>query len=351
MGYMRNNFSLPIYSVKGSNYQIGTQIGKEFREQIAYVLENNRRLKTLQKLEQKNPRLRTLEKYGNDHLSQYMEEIKGIADGSGLNFTDILLMNCHYDFPRKACTTVFFKEPGRIILAHNEDNSKEYLNNCYILKVYPDGGTPFISFCYAGIIPRNSFAFNSNGIVITNNAMPTPDIKIGIPRHVIDRFMLEAESIEDVIQRALLKERSSGGSFNVVSMREKRAINIETTSNKYCTTEVEDRYLHTNHYVSEGLSCIKRDESLLSTTSRYEVRSRLLKEVKEKTFQAALDILSSKKASPYSILRNDKRMIGRTLCTALFDVSDGITLKVYESTPDMQEEDFALEFSLDDLKF
>ena len=352
MNNMKNNFSIPVYSVSGSNYEIGTQIGKHFRKQIAYVVENNHRLNLLKKLERKDPRLQKLVGYGNKYLHQYMEEIKGIADGSDLNLTDILLMSCHYDFPRKACTTVFFKEPGRIILAHNEDNNKEYLNNCFLLKVFPDGETPFLSHCYAGMILGNSFGFNSNGMVITNNAMPTPDIKIGIPRHLIDRSMLEAENMGDMIHRTLLKERSSGGSFNIVSMKENTAINIETTSKRHYVTEVEERYLHTNHYVSKGLSDIKRDETLLSTSSRYNVGSRLLKEVKEKTPQAALNILSSRIANPYSILRNDKRMVGRTLCTALFDVSrDGITLRIYEPKPNMQEKDFVLHFSLDDLKF
>jgi isopenicillin-N N-acyltransferase-like protein len=352
---MKNNFSIPFYSVSGTNYEIGCKIGKEFRDQIAYVLENNRRLKILRKIEEKNPRLQKrfqkLVENGDKYFHPYMQEIRGIADGSGLNLTDILLMNCHYDFPRRGCTTVFFKEPGRIILAHNEDNSKDYLNNCYILKVFPNGGTPFISYCYAGLLTGNSLAFNSNGIVITNNAMPTPDTKMGIPRHLIDRSMLESKSMKDVIKRVLLKERASGGSFNVVSMKENWAVNIETTSKRYCITEVEERYLHTNHYVSRGLCHIKRDESLLSTTSRYKVGSGLLQKVKEKSPQVALDILSSKIASPFSILRDDKRMIGRTLCTALFDVSpDRITMKVYESKPNMQEEDFALEFSLNDFK-
>jgi hypothetical protein len=352
MNNMTNNFSLPVYSVNGSNYEIGTQIGKHFRKHIAYVIENSHRLNFLKRLEQKNSRLETLVGNGNKYLRWYMDEIKGIANGSGSDFTDILLMNFHYDFPREACTTVIFKEPGRIILAHNEDNNKEYLNNCFLLKVFPDGKTPFLSYCYAGMIPGNSFAFNSNGIIITNNAMPTPDIKMGIPRHLIDRYTLETESIDDVIHRSLLKERASGGSFNVVSMKENWAINIETTSEKYCITEVEERYLHTNHYISSGLRPLKRDKSLLRPSlSRYKVGSRLLQEVKEKTPQAALDILSSKIASPLSILRDDRCMTVRTLYTALFVISvDEVTLKIYEPKPNMKEEDFALEFSLNDFK-
>ncbi|MCW4043690.1 MAG: C45 family peptidase, partial [Candidatus Bathyarchaeota archaeon] len=95
----------------------------------------------------------------------------------------------------------------------------------------------------------------------------------------------------------------------------------------------------------------KKDESLLrSSISRYEVGSKLLLKVKEKTPQAALDILSSLEAKPYSILMIDKRRRGRTLFTTLFDVSDtGITMKVYEPKPKIQEKDSFLELTSDDL--
>ena len=348
---MTKNSILPIYSVSGSNYEIGFQIGKTLKPQIIDFLEKSKRLKFLRKAERKNPRLQKLVEYGERYFPQYMEEIRGITHGSDSNLTDIFLINGKYDFPRNGCTTVIFRDAHGIILGHNEDNTKENLNNCCLLKVYPDVGTPFISFCYPGMVPGNSFAFNAHGIVITNNSMPTPDIRIGCPRHLIDRFQLEAKNARDAITRTLLKERASGGSFNIVSQKEKRAVNIETTSQRYCLTEVEDKYLHTNHYVSKELSSLKKDESSLrSSISRYEVGSKLLRKVKEKTPQPALDILTSLEAEPYSILRIDRRMRFCTLFTALFDVSsEGIILKVYEPNPRIQEKDAFLELASDDL--
>ena len=340
-----------IVKVSGNNYEIGFKVGERFRTHITDFLEKSRRLKFLRKSEKRNPRHQKLMEYGEKYFPQYMEEITGIADGSSSSLTDILLINCKYDFPRKGCTTVIFKDPDRTILAHNEDNAKDNLSKCYLLKVYPEVGTPFISFCYPGMIPGNSFAFNAYGIIITNNAMPTPDVRIGSPRHLSDRAQLEGKDVRDVIKKTLFQERASGGSFNIVSQKQKRAMNIETTSQRHCITEVEDKYLHTNHYVSQGLNSLKKDESLLrSSISRYEVGSKLLLKVEEKTPQAALDILSSLEAKPYSILMIDKRRRGRTLFTALFDVSEtGITMKVYEPKPKIQEKDAFLELTSDDL--
>jgi hypothetical protein len=348
---MTKNLVLPVYSASGNNYAIGLEIGKRFRPQIVDFLRKSKRLKLLSKVEKRNPRLQKWIRYGERYFPQYMEEIRGIADGSDSSLTDILLINCKYDFPRKGCTTVIFEEPNRIILAHNEDNTRDNWNNCHLLKVYPEVGTPFISFCYPGMIPGNSFSFNAYGIIITNNSMPTPDVRIGCPRHLIDRSQLEGKNVKDEIKRTLFQERASGGSFNIVSQREKRAINIETTSQRHYITEVADKYLHTNHYVSSELSSLEKDESLLrSSISRYRVGSKLLSKVKEKTPQAALDILASLEAKPYSIMRVDKRMRVHTLFTALFDVSyDGITMKVYEPSPKIQEKDVFLELALDDL--
>lgn len=337
--------------VTGNNYEIGFKVGERFRAQIADFLEKSKRLEVLRKLEKRNPRYEKLMEYGEEYFPLCMEEIKGIADGSDSSLMDILLINCKYDFTDKGCTTVVFKEPNRIVLAHNEDNTRDNLNNCYLLKVYPEIGTPFISFCYPGMIPGNSFSFNAHGIIITNNSMPTPDIRIGCPRHLIDRSQLEGNEIRNVIKRTLFQERASGGSFNIVSQREKRAINIETTSQRYCITEIADEYLHTNHYVSRELSSLKKNESSLrSTITRYKVGSRLLSQIKEKTPQTALDILSSLEAKPYSILMIDKRRSHLTLFTALFDVRyDEITMKVYEPKPRMQEKDAILELTSDDL--
>ena len=348
---MTKNLGPPVYSVSGNNYEIGFEIGKRFRPQIVDFLGKSKRLKLLRKVERRNPRLQEWTMYGERYFPQYMEEIRGIADGSDSSLADILLINCKYDFPRKGCTTVIFKEPNRTILAHNEDNTRDNLNNCYLLKVYPEVGIPFVSFCYPGMMPGNSFSFNAHGIIVTNNAMPTPDTRMGSPRHLCDRAQLEGKDIRDVTKRTLFQERASGGSFNIVSQKEKRAINIETTSQRHCITEVVDKYLHTNHYVSRELSNLKKDESLLrSSISRYKAGSKLLSKGKEKTSQAALDILASLEAKPYSIMRVDKRMRVRTLFTALFDVSyDGITMKVYEPSPKIQEKDVLLELALDDL--
>jgi hypothetical protein len=348
---MTKNLALPVYSASGNNYEIGFEIGERFRPQIVDFLGKSKRLSLLRKAEKRNPRLQRWIKYGEKFFPQYMQEIRGIADGSNSSLTDISLINCKYDLPRKKCTTVIFREPDRIVVAHNEDNTKDNLNNCYLLKVYPEIGVPFISFCYPGMTPGNSFSFNAHGIIITNNAMPTPDVRIGCPRHIVDRSQLEGKKIKDVIKRTLFQERASGGSFNIVSQKEKRAINVETTSKRHCITEVMDKYLHTNHYVSREFNSLEKDESSLrSSIYRYKVGSKLLSEIKEKTSQAALDILASLEGKPYSIMRIDKRMRVLTLFTALFDVHyDRITMKIYESNPKMQEKDAFLELTLNDL--
>ena len=348
---MTKNSILPVHSVSGNNYEIGFQMGKTLKPQIVDFLKKSKRLKSLRKAERKNPRLQKLVEYGEKFFPQYMEEIRGIAHGSDSSLTDILLINCKYDFRRKGCTTVIFRGSHRIIVGHNEDSARENLNICSLLKVYPEVGTPFISFCYPGMVPGNSFAFNAYGLVITNNAMPTPDTRIGCPRHLIDRFQLEAKNTRDAITRTLFKERASGGSFNIVSEKEKIAVNIETTSQRYCTTEAADKFLHTNHYVSRELSSLKKNKaSLRSSISRYKVGFKLLRKVKGKTSKEALDILSSLEAKPYSIMRIDRRMKVCTIFTALFDVSsDGIIMRVYEPNPRMQEKDAFLELASDDL--
>jgi hypothetical protein len=149
---LTKNLALPVYSVSGSNYEIGARIGERFRPQIVDFLRKSKRLSLLRKAEKRNPRLHKWIEYGDKCFPQYMQEIRGIADGSNSSLTDVSLINCKYDLPIKRCTTVIFWEPGRVLVAHNEDNTKDNLNSCYLLKVYPEMGIPFISFCYPAMI-------------------------------------------------------------------------------------------------------------------------------------------------------------------------------------------------------
>ncbi|MBO3802279.1 MAG: hypothetical protein JTT11_00140 [Candidatus Brockarchaeota archaeon] len=324
---MGNTFPIEVFRVSGSNYEMGSKIGSRFKEKITKFAESSMALKKLRKVADK-ARYAKLIECANRRFSQYMEEIKGISDGSGVAYNDLLLLNFKYENLGTGCSTVIFKGDDSIILGHNEDGERENEDKAFILVAEPLGGTPFLVYCYPGMIPGNAFSFNSRGIVMTGNAMPTPDPKVGVPRHLVDRSVIEATSIDDALERALLPERASGFSYNLVSLKEKRAVNLETTSQRHCVTRVDGAFFHTNHYVSAGLAGIRQNASE-SSLVRYGQGIKMVSKADVASEKRVLEILFSTANEPNSIYASGGPGNSWTLCTAVFEVSEDIRLKVH----------------------
>jgi len=178
---------------------------------------------------------------------------------------------------------------------------------------------------------------------MSENTLPTPDRKMGVPRCLLDRSTLEGKTIEDNVQRALLPQRCGGLSYNLASMREKRAVNVETTSENYCVTEIPDKFLHANHYVSEGLKNIMAQPGRHDgTVERYGRGIELISQTTPKSSKKALNILSDAKI--FQPLHPETDLY--TVCTALFEISDGIVLRLY---PHEREKVGYMRFSFEDL--
>jgi len=306
---------------------MGSEIGSFFKAKITKFVKSSEMFKSIRE----NVDVRRYEKLrelATSYFPQYMEEIRGISEGSGVDFQDLVILNFKYEYPLTSCSTIVFKIGNRIILGHNEDNDKENEENSFLIIARPRHGTPFISYCYPGMIPGNAFSFNSNGIIMTGNAMPTPDLRVGVPRHLIDRFVIEAPTIDDAVERALFSRRASGFSYNLASLREKRVINLETTSQKHYLTEVNGRFFHTNHYVSSGLNNVKQRIGK-SSLQRYRKGIETINKIDEVSEQSVIETLSSAENKPYSIYASGGRGSSWTLYTAIFNISDTILLKIY----------------------
>ncbi|MHA1488828.1 MAG: C45 family autoproteolytic acyltransferase/hydrolase [Promethearchaeota archaeon] len=345
----KNNF-LPFIRVKGNNYEIGKQTGHNFKNQIARAFSESKKFKALKELDENKPeRIDRAELLAKEYFPLYMNEIKGIADGSNLDYRNVLIANFS-QFPSKDdteenCSTVIFKRKNDIILAHNEDCESVMGKYSYLLIVELENGTNFFAHSYPGCIPGVSFGFNSHGITYTTNSLPNPVNKIGLPRILFGRFVLEAKTIEEAIQRAQqLSPRSGGVSYNLISRKEKRSVNLETTADEAFLTEIKDKYFHTNHYISERFKDISFPIFKNSHT-RYRRGKKLLDKV-EKTEKGALQILSDKQVFCNSVKTPSEYLLD-TSCTSLFKISDTIKLSIY---PHIREKDDFITFSLNDLK-
>jgi predicted choloylglycine hydrolase len=341
---MSNPF-LPILKIEGNNYDIGLQIGRTFKDNIFQAFEKSVYYKALIATDKKKPDwFDELQRQSKKYSPQFDDEISGIADGADKNYREIGIVNYRHSFELESCSTAAFKDNEKMIIVHNEDHEHIIGKLSFLLHIKLENGNSFIAHAYPGCIPGTSFSFNSKGILMCGNAMPTYNLETGVPQAILARSMLEASTIEDLIEIALHDPRSGGFSYNIASSDEKRMINIETTSSLSDITEITDTYFHANHYVSEGLV---KQVSPPRSTERYEWGLKLLS-------QSKLDGNNLLKILSDPIIYRSKRLaadtpfgqfFNSTLATVRFKLKDGLSLEVF---PKIVESDPIL-FSLDDL--
>lgn len=337
---------LPRLEIAGSNYEIGAAIGKRFRKN------------TLLGLKRRNKWFGELKAAANDkfrkeyeacvaaarkHFANYVEEIRGWADSAGILFEDLMVINMWAELTAmkrstaegRGCSTISLDDGERIILAHNEDGSAAYQDLMFWLEAHPDGGRSFRCLCYPGFIPGNSPGFNDAGIVQTTNYIPCSEWKVGIPRYILDRAILDANSLDEAVKLAAHPERAYGNHHNLASTKERRILSVETTATKHEVHEVKGVYFHTNHLSLPSMKDLPQFPGESSLT-RYKVLTKETGGWKDASKAQVSDIvraLSSHEGDPNSICRHAERDTDAvTLGTAVFEVASG-NFRLYKNNP------------------
>ncbi|MHA2333950.1 MAG: C45 family autoproteolytic acyltransferase/hydrolase [Candidatus Hodarchaeales archaeon] len=348
-----------INRLPGTNYEIGKEIGSNFKDQIHKGFKDSKGANRIFEQDRLYPELldRT-EKLGKKYFQKYMDEIRGIADGSSEDYRKILAVNFMHVFLRENrrndlvadvslvenCSTGIFKHPNSTIVCHNEELDPILGKYSYFLHYELPDGSSFLAFAYCGCIPGLAFGFNTHGIVKCCNSLYDPYKKLGIPRILFGRTVLEkAETLVDavsIVQK--YAPRAGGASYNFVSSRENQAVNVETTSISAVTTPVTDRYFRTNHYISRELKKHPLPPKSHVSVERYEAGIKLLHDV-DKTEQGILRILSDPNVFVTPVRTQG---VFCTTCTAVFNINKTIDLKVYPPKMGKEEHQY---FSSKDL--
>ncbi|UYP47426.1 hypothetical protein NEF87_003711 [Candidatus Lokiarchaeum ossiferum] len=338
----------PVLHVKGTNYEMGYSIGKTFKSRINHALNTCDQLHLNAEKDKRNPKfLDSLLQHANKHLPQYIDEIQGMADGASCDFRLLLIHNLRHSFQSaNNCSTVIFKHTDHMVFGHNEDNLKSLGMNSYIIMAHLENGGHYLAFTNAGSLNGNAWGFNSHGIAMSGNAMPNFSPNDTFPRILIDRNLMEATSINDVIHRiSTIPKRAGVYSYNIASLHEHRVINIETIADDIAITEISDRYFHTNHYISPKFKHLSQNVSGSSLT-RYTAGHEEIQKV-HGTAEDVKNILFHENihVEEKSNVSGDT---GLTLCTPVFELSSNqINLNLF-SNKDRNLPIFQM--SLDELK-
>jgi isopenicillin-N N-acyltransferase like protein len=262
----------------GSYRELGRAVGEAARAQIAAALafyeEHFRVMAGIDFAEAQRQSAEYLP-YAQRYLPQYVEELEGMAEGSGQAFGKLLVPNCAEEFTCPVdpatdaaagsahfCTAVAAMTGDRHVVGHNMDWYVVDVDKNVLFDLTTPDGTRIVTL--AGVPYLPILGMNSHGVAYVGNSVYCTDGRPGVPNVFVRRWALEAPSLEEAAARAMMPVRARG-SNHLLADREGRIWNVETSAHAAVLTEYEGHAAHTNHYVSPAMAVY---EGSLSGESR-----------------------------------------------------------------------------------
>ncbi len=227
-----------------------------------------------------------------------MEEIRGIAEGSGTDTEDILALNVRSELmfagpdappSRRSrccteCTSFAVLPPAtrdRGYLAQNWDWLPFSERTTVLLEVCrPDGNPGYVTLVEAGLLAKSGH--NSAGLALcTNTLVSARDTgQPGVPYHILLRALLDAKNLGDAVGVIMDAQKALSGNF-MLAHADGLAINVEASAGgaDAVRTQLPEQgiLVHSNHFLHPDLA--KLDAHLASSPNTllrlYSASSRL----------------------------------------------------------------------------
>ncbi len=261
--------SLSVVEVDGAPYEIGHALGRHAARAIHEQVRELREFKALLPW-RGHPYTTKLEAAARRRTPAYVAEIEGLAAGADWPFEEAFLWNAKGDLraagepPGHGCTTLFAVEDDARWIVHNEDGAAAHAGDVFMVRARPEEGLAFTSFAYPGLICGNSFAVNAMGVVQTLNNVRALDGRVGVPRQLVARALLDCAGLDGPL--AILRgwTRASGYHHGLAQAGDPRLMAIEAPASGVAARLVEDRHAHANHLIEEAFAGLRQ---LVTTSS------------------------------------------------------------------------------------
>jgi isopenicillin-N N-acyltransferase like protein len=267
--------NIKIIEAKGKPKEIGRAIGEHGKEEIAANIDSFFIGKDSEETANRASR------YWNavwHHFPDYLAELQGMSDGSGIPLMRLFAYNLEEELDDKGehCTTIAAKSKEGIILGHNEDWVGE--RKFYVVKARPDTKPGFISLDYAGQLPGSSAALNSAGVAFAGNSIDTLIREGGLPKSYLLRSLLETTSLHDVEKIMSLSIPASGNNSVIIFSEEQIIADLEWSPADYAIIRPkENYYAHTNHFMRLTSTASQNKEYQAQSSFRLSRANKLLK--------------------------------------------------------------------------
>ena len=350
----------PLIEVSGPPRERGRQYGRQAAARIARGVEHY--TEQLGRMRVDWPAIRGLVQDYVPEIERfepaYVEEMRGIAEGAGLDFEAVVLLNARTeilklggqsrqrrkpkaDTENDACTGVVALPEAtasrRVIHAQNWDWKAECAETAVVLSVHRDDGPDFLTFTEAGGLARSGF--NAAGIAITANYLECDrDYRqLGVPLALIRRKVLESEHVA-LAMRAVYATPKSGANNMMVSHMGGVAIDFECAPDETFQVHPERGLLvHANHFVSPVALAKLKDTGIANTPCTLyrdlRVRALLAPHVGTIDRETIKGALGDDFATPWSVCRPPRPTVNGTITATVATIVMEPALGLMEVAP------------------
>ena len=266
--------AIPRVRVEGTSYQRGRQYGAQARDRVHLSVQAYQ-LVFAHYAGWDWPEVRRVATGFEAPIAAfrpgYLEELRGIADGAGLDLADVLAINVRTEVmyaaearhaprapqpPAECSAFAVAPAPGQtqpVLIGQNWDWLLHAAQTLVILEVKNDHGPDFVTVVEAGLLAKTGL--NAAGLGLVTNALVTEaDTGLpGLPYHVLLRALLDCATVTEALQVLQAGTRSSSANY-LVAHRSGTALDIEAApgdfTRLYPLLPEHGMLLHTNHFLS-----------------------------------------------------------------------------------------------------
>lgn len=260
---------MPVVPLRGSPFEIGRQHGGALKESIAATVQVYMDLFAgLGGGTQEDVRA-CATKFGyqiEQFDARYMEEIKGIAAGSGMDLRDILAINARTEIltsllaQTHECTAFCFAREG--ILAQTWDWIKRLEGKPVLLKIHHDDGHTTLTMTEPGIVGK--IGLNSAGLGVGLNILSSSEMAEGVPIHILLRSALDSKTWDEAFNRITTSKIGTNSAITLADDKGQSVTCEYKGQHLKIIRPTGDVLVHTNHYLdSPALSPIASSEPRL----------------------------------------------------------------------------------------
>ncbi|CAK7275433.1 hypothetical protein SEPCBS57363_006678 [Sporothrix epigloea] len=181
-----------------------------------------------------------------------LEEMQGIADGSGHPLADVVAINVRTEIAfglfSDGCTALAWQTPGTSFIAQNWDWMEEQKENLVLVHITQHGRPSIKYLAEAGLIGK--IGLNSKGVGVCLNAIRAHGVdRTRLPVHLALRVLLNADSMSAA--RQALEKDGVAASCHILLGDSTGAVGLECShlDIQALTFSDKKRIYHANHFL------------------------------------------------------------------------------------------------------